>query len=75
MKIWIRTGLALLGLGLALARPLAAKTPALARPAKYVTDLAGVFPPERAAALNEKLAGFERTTSTQVLVYTAPRVP
>lgn len=75
---WTRAGrgrLILLLLGCALVRSLGAEAPALARPTKYVTDLAGVFPPERAAALNEKLAAFERTSSTQILVYTAARVP
>ncbi|MEP6768261.1 MAG: TPM domain-containing protein [Acidobacteriota bacterium] len=35
----------------------------------------GSSPPERAPTWSEKLAAFERATSTQVLVYTAARVP
>ncbi len=45
------------------------------KPDRYVTDLANVLPGDRAAALNEKLAAFERETSAQLLVYIAPRVP
>jgi uncharacterized protein len=45
------------------------------KPAKYVTDLAGVLPAERAARLNEKLAAFERDTSNQVLVYVDRKIP
>ncbi|MEP7132576.1 MAG: TPM domain-containing protein, partial [Acidobacteriota bacterium] len=52
-----------------------AEAPALSRPTAYVTDVSGVFPPPRAARLNEKLAAFERATSTQILVYVAPHVP
>ncbi len=52
-----------------------AEAPALSRPTAYVTDLSGVFPPPRAARLNEKLAAFERATSTQILVYVASHVP
>lgn len=44
-------------------------------PTRYVTDGSGVLPPERAEALERKLADFERRTSTQVLVWIAPRVP
>jgi uncharacterized protein len=40
-----------------------------------VTDLAGVFPAERAARLNEKLAVFERDSSNQILVYVDRKVP
>src|SRR5689334_22122039 len=39
------------------------------KPARYVTDNAGVLGPARADALNAKLAQFERDTSNQVLVY------
>ena len=45
------------------------------KPAKYVTDLAGVLPADRAAALNEKLAAFERETSNQVIFWVDRRVP
>jgi uncharacterized protein len=51
-----------------------AAAPSLEKPAKFVTDYAGVFPPARADALNEKLAQFERGTSNQVLVYVEPRI-
>ena len=49
--------------------------PIPAKPTKYVTDLAGALPAERAVALNEKLAAFERETSSQVLVYIGTKVP
>lgn len=45
------------------------------RPTRYVTDGAAVLDPARAAALDARLAEFERRTSTQVLVWIAPRVP
>jgi uncharacterized protein len=45
------------------------------RPGHYVTDGAGVLDPARAAALDARLAEFERTTSNQVLVWIARRVP
>ncbi len=54
---------------------LASGSPVPPKPDRYVTDLASVLSPDRAAALNEKLAAFERETSAQVLVYVAPRVP
>ena len=38
------------------------------KPARYFNDYAGVVPKEKAAALNEKLAQFERETSNQVVV-------
>ena len=46
-----------------------------ARPERYATDQAGVVDGARLAALNERLAQFERETSSQVLVYVARRVP
>jgi uncharacterized protein len=45
------------------------------KPDRYVTDLAGAIPRGRASALNEKLAGFERETSNQILVYVDRKVP
>jgi uncharacterized protein len=45
------------------------------KPARYVTDNAGILGPSRAGALNEKLAQFERDTSNQVLVYTDRDLP
>ncbi|HVO51228.1 MAG TPA: TPM domain-containing protein [Thermoanaerobaculia bacterium] len=53
----------------------AAPPPVPPRPAKYVTDSAGVLAPDRAAALNEKLAAFERETSNQVIFWIDRRVP
>jgi uncharacterized protein len=38
------------------------------KPPAYFNDYAGVVPKEKAAALNEKLAQFERETSNQVVV-------
>jgi uncharacterized protein len=46
-----------------------------AKPARYVTDNAGVLGQARADALNEKLAQFERDTSNQVLVYVDRNLP
>jgi uncharacterized protein len=46
-----------------------------ARPGRYVTDTTGRLDAARLAALNEKLAAFERQTSTQVLVYVAAKLP
>jgi uncharacterized protein len=69
----VRTVLALLAV-----LPLAARAepiPVPPRPTHYVTDGAGVLDPARAAALDRKLAEFERATSNQVLVWIAPRVP
>ncbi|HWS73281.1 MAG TPA: TPM domain-containing protein [Thermoanaerobaculia bacterium] len=43
--------------------------PLPARPAHYVTDNAAVLDAARAAALDHKLAEFERETSNQLLVY------
>jgi uncharacterized protein len=45
------------------------------KPARYVTDNAGVLGEARASALNEKLAQFERDTSDQVLVYVDRDLP
>jgi uncharacterized protein len=49
--------------------------PVLEKPAKYVTDRAGVLPEARRAALNEELAAFERATSNQIVVYVDRRLP
>ena len=40
--------------------------------ANYVTDQAGALPPDVTAALNQKLAAFERETSTQIAVVVLP---
>lgn len=45
------------------------------RPARYVTDNAGVLDAARASAVNEKLAQFERETSDQLLVYVDRKLP
>jgi len=52
-----------------------AAIPLPAKPARYVTDNASVLDDARAAALNEKLAGFERGTSDQLLVYVDRDLP
>jgi len=41
------------------------------KPERYVTDLTGIIDAASASALNERLAAFERETSTQVVVYVA----
>jgi uncharacterized protein len=56
-------------LALALAVPLPAK------PARYVTDNAGVLPADRLESLDQKLKVFEQRTSDQVIVYIDKRVP
>ena len=56
-------------LALALAIPLPAK------PARYVTDNAGVIPADRLESLDQKLKVFEQRTSDQVIVYIDKRVP
>jgi uncharacterized protein len=53
----------------------AAPVPLPPRPTQYATDRAQVFPSARLAALNEKLATFERVTSNQVLVYVDRSLP
>jgi uncharacterized protein len=53
----------------------AAPSPSLPKPDRYVTDRAGILAPDRAAALNEKLAAFERQTSDQVVVWVDRRLP
>jgi uncharacterized protein len=70
----VRTLCAILLAALAVAAR-AGSVPVPPRPAHYVTDGAGVLEPARAAALDRKLADFERATSNQVLVWIAPRVP
>jgi uncharacterized protein len=45
------------------------------RPDRYAVDRAGVADAARLAALNERLAQFERETSNQVLVYLDRRLP
>jgi uncharacterized protein len=45
------------------------------KPARYVTDRAGVFGPGEAEALNAKLEQFERDTSNQILVWADQKVP
>jgi len=45
------------------------------KPAKYVTDSAGVIEPDRVSRLNEMLATFERETSNQIVVYVASSKP
>jgi len=60
---------------IALAARLTADAPVPPRPAKYLTDNAGVFEAERGRALNEKLAAHERATSNQVLVDVEKRLP
>ena len=71
--------LTVLSVTLALAGPSASVSPHRAfvppRPPKYATDRTGRLPAARVAALNEKLAAFERQTSTQVLVYVDARLP
>jgi uncharacterized protein len=60
---------------LGLAAPLGAGVAVPPRPERYATDRAGVIDAARLAALNERLAQFERETSNQVLVYVDRRVP
>src|SRR5262245_24810340 len=66
-------GGALLALGLTTLAAAAVAVPP--RPARYATDNAGVVDAKRLAALNERLAQFERETSNQILVWVDRRVP
>lgn len=45
------------------------------KPARYVTDRAGVFGPGQAEELNAKLEQFERDTSNQILVWVDQKGP
>ena len=45
------------------------------KPSRYVVDTASILSPQLVAALNQRLEGFERQTSNQVLVATFPRIP
>ncbi|HEY7111904.1 MAG TPA: TPM domain-containing protein [Thermoanaerobaculia bacterium] len=45
------------------------------KPARYVTDRAGVLGPGEPERLNEELAQFERDTSNQILVWIDKRIP
>ncbi|HEX7192478.1 MAG TPA: TPM domain-containing protein [Thermoanaerobaculia bacterium] len=49
--------------------------PIPAKPARYVTDNAGVLTADRAEKLDQKLKAFEQQTSDQVLVYVDKKVP
>ncbi|HEY7863114.1 MAG TPA: TPM domain-containing protein, partial [Thermoanaerobaculia bacterium] len=46
-----------------------------AAPVRYVTDGANVLPMEAEDALNARLEQFEKDTSNQILVWTAPTIP
>ena len=50
----------------------AEKTPP--KPTAYFNDYANVVPKEKALALNEKLAQFERETSNQIVVAVYPKM-
>lgn len=64
-------GLALLGLPVAsFAQPAAAPPPA-----NFFTDSTGVVPGDVAARLEQRLRDFEKTSSNQVLVVVADRIP
>src|SRR5216110_732105 len=52
-----------------------ATIPLPAKPARYVTDNAGVLPADRVEALDAKLKSFEQQTSDQILVYIDKKVP
>lgn len=68
-----RLGLLAVGLLIAFAALAAFEVPP--KPDRYVTDLAGVLPADRAEALNSRLEQFERETSNQILVWISPRLP
>lgn len=53
----------------------AAAAPLPPKPDRYVTDRTGRLDAARLSLLNETLAGFERDTSTQVVLYVAARIP
>ncbi|GAB4178910.1 MAG: TPM domain-containing protein [Terrimicrobiaceae bacterium] len=64
---------AILGLCLAAWPVSAQESPS--KPATYVVDQAGVIPADAESRLEQKLAAFDKETSTQVLVATFPKVP
>jgi len=73
-----RRSLAILAalLGLAAAALGASKEDLLPpKPDRYVTDRAGVLPPERMEALNARLERYEQETSNQLLVWIDRKVP
>ena len=61
-------------LWLALALPLRAAETIPPKPAGYFNDYANAVPKEKALALNEKLAQFERETSNQIVVAVFPKM-
>ena len=61
-------------LWLALALPLRAAETIPPKPAGYFNDYAHAVPKEKALALNEKLAQFERATSNQIVVAVFPKM-
>ena len=71
----MRRAVGWLVLGVGLAAPAGAGVAVPPRPERYATDRAGVIDATRLAALNERLAQFERDTSNQILVYIDRRVP
>src|SRR4051794_10975310 len=52
-----------------------ATIPLPAKPARYVTDNAGVLAADRAEAIDAKLKAFEQATSDQIIVYIDKKVP
>lgn len=71
LLLFFALGLVLTGFPPAFAAP--AKTPP--PPARHFNDAAGFVPAARAAALDARLAQFERDTSNQLLVVISPRLP
>lgn len=45
------------------------------KPDRYITDNSHLISDDRAKAINEKLAQFERDTSNQVIIYITPALP
>jgi uncharacterized protein len=45
------------------------------KPDHFVTDHAGVLASDRATAIDEKLKSFEKSTSTQIIVYIDKKIP
>ena len=73
LRTWVFAALVVFSAAAALADRYDEQLPE--KPARYVTDRAGVFGPGQAEALNAKLEQFEKDTSNQVLVWVDKKIP
>src|ERR1043165_10025709 len=76
-RLWnlvLGISLGILGLGFGISSAVFAAEVIPPKPAGYFNDYANVVPKEKAVALNEKLAQFERETSNQIVVAVYPKM-